>query len=486
MEPLSFDREALRRLPLAESVLLVLQQAALPEHCLDLFDRLRDRCYTRKLSFDLFVALIRDALLHHHGSARPALEAARLQGLLPTSNQSVYGKLKTVPLALSEAFLGENSQRLRPLLPADLPSPVPASLRSFRVEVFDGKVTKRVAKKLKVLRGLSGGALGGKGLVALNLNTGLVTALAACADGDANDASLVPSLVGQVRPRVPAEQAILWVGDSQFANLVQPTQLQGEEPHGRRDHFLIRYSSATPFTPDPEADQLRAHPALAEGIDAQGRRYRQEWGWLGAASNRRRRYVRRILVERPGEAAVVVVTDLLDPQAYPAEDLLTCYLQRGGIEGVFQKITEVFGLQHLIASTPKGTVFQLAWCLLLYNVVVVVCGHLAAGQQVAAEAVSKEMVFRDLREEVAALVKLVPEPERLGALLPVVEQPPAQVRRRLRVLLAGLWRPIWRKTTNKKRRPHPDKPHGRVHCSVHRVLEEHKHQQRSQSSTNSS
>ena len=299
--------------------------------------------------------------------------------------------------------------RLRPLLPADLPSAVPPSLRHFRVEVFDGKVTKRVAKKLTVLRGLSGGALGGKGLVSLNLNTGLVTALAACADGDANDASLVPALVGQVRPVVPAEQEILWVGDSQFANLVQPGQLQGSDPGGRRDHFLIRYSSATPFTPDPEANELKANPSLAEGIDERGRRYRQEWGWLGSPHNRRRRYVRRIVLERPGEAAVVVFTDLLDPQAYPAEELLTCYLQRGGIEGVFQKITEVFGLHKLIASKPKGTVFQLAWCLLLYNVVVVLCSHLAAGQELEVEAVSKEMVFREVREEVAALVKLVPE-----------------------------------------------------------------------------
>jgi len=40
---------------------------------------------------------------------------------------------------------------------------------------------------------------------------------------------------------------------------------------------------------------------------------------------------------------------------------------RWTIERVFQQITEVFNLQHLIGTTPQGTLFQLAFCLLLYN-----------------------------------------------------------------------------------------------------------------------
>ena len=40
------------------------------------------------------------------------------------------------------------------------------------------------------------------------------------------------------------------------------------------------------------------------------------------------------------------MTDLLDEQAYPAEDLLAVYLKRWEIERVFQKITEVFELRH--------------------------------------------------------------------------------------------------------------------------------------------
>ena len=49
---------------------------------------------------------------------------------------------------------------------------------------------------------------------------------------------------------------------------------------------------------------------------------------MGAATDRRRRYVRRVALERPGQEAVVVVTDLLDGNAYPAADLLVVYLAR--------------------------------------------------------------------------------------------------------------------------------------------------------------
>src|SRR5262249_28056811 len=142
---------------------------------------------------------IRDALVRHQGSARAAFAAARRRGSLPVSDACAYEKLARVPVGLSEALLAEATARLVPLLPGGLPSPLPASLRRFRVEVLDGKVAKRAAKRLKPLRGLAGGALGGKGLASLNRNTGLVTALAGSPDGDANDASLVEALVGQVR-----------------------------------------------------------------------------------------------------------------------------------------------------------------------------------------------------------------------------------------------------------------------------------------------
>src|SRR5205807_10024844 len=100
---------------------------------------------------------------------------------------------------------------------------------------------------------------------------------------------------------------------------------------------------------------------------------------------------------------IILITDLLDADRYPAEDLLALYLARWGIERVFQQITEVFHLNRLIATTPQGTLFQLSFCLLLYNLIQVVRGYVAVGQQRAVETISTELLFVDITKQLVAL-----------------------------------------------------------------------------------
>src|SRR5205807_1781428 len=83
---------------------------------------------------------------------------------------------------------------------------------------------------------------------------------------------------------------------------------------------------------------------------------------------------------------------------YPAADLLAVYLARWQIENVFQAITEVFELRHLIGCAPQATVFQASLCLVMYNVLQVLRGYAAAvaPEPVAVEALSAEQIFTDL------------------------------------------------------------------------------------------
>ncbi len=110
----AFDRAVLERLPLAEATLQLWAWVANDRHLDDLFERLRGRQYTRDLSFPLVVQLIQDALVQHHGSGRQAFDRGQEHGILENSNQAVYGKLAGIALPLSEAFLSESTQRLRP------------------------------------------------------------------------------------------------------------------------------------------------------------------------------------------------------------------------------------------------------------------------------------------------------------------------------------------------------------------------------------
>jgi hypothetical protein len=456
-----FDREVLARLPLAEAVLSLWHFVCADDHLDRLYERHRGGTYEKKIPFPLLVHLVRDALLQPDGSGHQSFRQARADGTLNAALSSTYAKLGHLPPAVSEALLADGADRLRQVLP-DLPTladPLPASLRGLEVIVLDGKVVKRVPRRLKPARQRKGGLLGGKGLTALHVRSGLAVALATDPDGEANDARLVPAVLPQVRARVQGPR--LWLADRQFCDLTQTEGFTAEAG----DHFLVRYHSKVHFCPDTTRP-------LQHGQDSQGRAYEQEWGWLGREGNKKRRYVRRITLHRVGEEDIILVTDLLDGVTYPGEDLLALYLARWGIERVFQQITEVFHLNRLIASTPQGTLFQLSFCLLLYNLIQVVRGYVAAGQQRAVETVSTELLFVDVTKQLVALHELVAA-GRVVKLLPATTSA-AALRQKLARLLGAAWRECWVKAKSKKRKPPSPKKGKRDHTSVYRLLQTHR------------
>jgi hypothetical protein len=450
-----FAREVLSRLPLAEAVLSLWRWVADPLFLLSIFARYRGLGYEKEISFEVLVQLIADALLEHEGSGRKSFERGQEQGLLTASVQAAYQKLGRVPLGLSEAWFAESTARLRPIYPREAELRLPASVRSLQVIVIDGKAIKRVAKRLKPLQGRKGGVLGGKALVALELRSGVAVAMATHADGEANDAKLVPALLPQGREQVAGTR--LWIADRQFCDL---TQTAAFATGG--DQFLVRYHSKTHFCPEGTS------PAQA-GQDAQGRLWQQDWGWLGCERAKQRRFVRRITLHRPGEETIILLTDLLDAEQYPANDLLELYLARWSIERVFQQITEVFHLQTLIGTTPQGTVFQFAFCLLLYNLVQVVRAYVATAQARPVPTISTELLFDDVHRQLVAFTELVPpvQVEPLLPVLPSVEELRAQLTR----LLATVWTTRWLKAPAKKRKvPTPRIPIRGNQTSVYRLV----------------
>ena len=454
----AFDTQAWRRMPLAEAVLTLWRFAVGPEWLSDLFERKRARCYEKVLSFTMFVQLIHDALLVHDGSGRAAFERARERGELPVSPEAVFGKLRRVPILLSEAFLAESTDRLRAVFPDKALKTVPKALQEFRVLVLDGKAIKGVAKRLKLLRGRSGGVLGGRTLVGIDYHRGLAVAMRADADGDANDVKFVPELLPELRSRYQGPR--LFVADRQFADLVQTAHFARDE-----DHFLVRYNKKLKFYADSSRPSRN-------GVDASGREFTEDWGWIGGPKDKRRREVRRITVKRPGEDDIVLITDLLDGKKYPATDLLTLYAERWTIERVFQQVTEVFHLNVLIGGSPQATVFQFAFCMLLYNTIQVVRATVAAIEACEVETISTEKLFEDVVRELTACTVVLD----VEQMVQRVDRPwtAKEVKSRLKQLLRGVWSDRWLKAKSYKRRPHPVVPRLGVHVSVHRILLEAK------------
>jgi hypothetical protein len=464
-----FAVAVLAQLPLAEAFYTLWAYVANDAVLQDLFDTHRGRCYHDTLAFAELVSVFTDALTRYHGSGRRAILKALERNQLSVQQRAVYGKLARLPVPLAEAFLAGLTARLRPLFPPGLfRTQLPACLDGFTVVVLDGKKIKNAAKRLLATRGRPGKLFGGKILAAYLPEDGLVVALAADPDGEANDIRLMPRFLPLARAAVAGPR--LWVADAQFCDLDQVAAFTQEEG----DHFLLRFTLRNSFTPDPD------RPAQT-GTNRRGQAYTQDWGWMGAAKEPRRCYVRRIVVHRPGDEDVIVVTDLLDEKAYPAEDLLGVYLDRWQIESVFQQITEVFELQHLIGCSPGATVFQAALCLMLYNVLQVVRGYAAQVSQepVTVNELSTETLFLDVHEELLGLHRVLKGESVLGV-LPRPESA-AAVCARLTELLRTAWTAQWLKAKpSQKPRPQqtPAQQSG-AHTSVHKVLQEAKRQKQS-------
>ena len=293
----------------------------------------------------------------------------------------------------------------------------------------------------------------------LNLRTGLAVALVGHLDGEAGEAALTEALLPKLAAAGP-ERPWVVVLDRLYCNLSFPQHVLKAG-----GHFLIRSCSNTTFVPDP------AKPAQ-ESRDAKGQRIVQEWGWLGKVEKADRQYVRRITKVLPDGKEIGVVTDLWDEVKYPAEAMLSTYQSRWGIETVFHQITEVFSLRHLIGTMPKAVLFQMSFCLLLYNTLQGVRAHLASHQKCEAKKISNEKLFYDVNRQMVAVDELVDVEESLAMLGEVPTA--AKLRDCLREGLRGAWSDRWWKKSSSGRGGHK-KVKTRVlgnHTSTYRVLQQ--------------
>jgi hypothetical protein len=414
------------------------------------------------LAFDDLFHLVVESLVQHQGSGRQAFERAIEQKRVSCSLPAIFDKLRHVPLPLSQAVLFECTDRVRALFPtAHVESPVPATLQEFHTVILDAKTLKKAARRLKCLQGLKVGVLGGKILALLDAANGLVLGFTAHPDGDACDLRLLPEALPPVRERLKGPR--LFVADRMFCDLLQMTRFTEEG-----DHFVLRYHKKLPFAVD-------AAKTARRGQDRFQRSFTEDWGWLGKPSRTDRRYVRRIVLKRPGKEDVVLVTDLLEAKSHPATDVLEVYLQRWGIERVFQQLSEVFGLLHLIGGTPQAAVFQAALCTLLYNILQVLRAYIAVAQKEKPQKLSPEQIFNDVKRELITVSTLA-SPDELESALPKTTTAD-EVQRYLRRLLKDCWSERWRKATTSKRRQRlvPQGPHPRGgHTTVHREQQKHR------------
>jgi hypothetical protein len=462
----SITPSVIARLPLAEAV-LSLASWIFDAASLDAtYEEHRGRCHNRLLLFPEFVHILFTCMSRPWNSARDGLLKAKDDGRLPVSFTAFYDKLKNTPVPVSLAFFRDCCARLRQVLPDSRPG-CPPSLRPWTSFLIDGKVVKHVCRRLKELRLDTTNAcklLGPRSLVVADRWSGLLYDLMADLDGEANEVKYVSDLLDRIRVDVTGPYLI--IGDRAFGvfKVCATIKACGGD-------FLLRKHGQTQFLADP------TRPAVTT-TDRFGRTVVQQWGWVvrgKETAQRRKIEVRQITVERAKEP-LVLLSSLLDPVAHPVDDLLDAYLARWDIEGMFQKVSEEFGLRHLFSSSPQGMLFQLVLGFLMHNVVQVVKQVLVQEQERDEKRVSTALLFRDMQEELIAVARVLTVEETVSQISTFATA--AAVRQRLRELLGTCWKPRWNKANYKPRDPtKPVAPKPRkirqkkAHDSVQRILQ---------------
>ena len=126
----AFERELMRRSPLAACVLEVSDYLFDGRLLGSIWERHRGRCYQDVLGFEDFLRLMRDALVHHGGSAHRLFVELERDDAQPVDESNFYRKLARTPVELSRALLRECTGRLAELMPPAQAAAAPSRRRT--------------------------------------------------------------------------------------------------------------------------------------------------------------------------------------------------------------------------------------------------------------------------------------------------------------------------------------------------------------------
>lgn len=205
------------------------------------------------------------------------------------------------------------------------------------------------------------------GLVGMvNLSHGGVVGCESCIASQ-HDARVAPRLLKYV------DAGDLILGDRAFCSYEMITRIVDE----KKGHILMRLHQARHRKLDWRKGRKVSpierlvtwakpvkRPATSELTD-------EQWDDLPDAMTLR--YIKLGYENRAGEkAALVVVTDLLDPLKYPAHEMADLYMERWQIELKFRDLKTTFGMEKFAVKTPEMAQKTLQMMIIAYNLLRIV------------------------------------------------------------------------------------------------------------------
>jgi IS4 transposase len=342
-EPL-FERFA-QGTPLTVMTRALLENALRPEPLDELFERLAVKQYTKELLFSTVVATM--ALVACRLYKSPRSVYTQNPDWFPVTLKCVYEKLKGIELPVMREMVRDNARRCGAVIEA-LAGQVPALLAGYRVKILDGNALAGTDHRLKELRQTTAAALPGKSLVVLDPALGLAIDVIPCEDGHAQERSLFAEVLQTVEP------LDLWIEDRNFCTL---GFILGVAQ--RKGFVLVREHKNLPWR---AISELRY-----AGRTETGRVYEQEveiTSEEGQTLKLRRVVIRLDEPTREGETEVALLSNVRGVRTLK---LARLYLERWGIEGLFNILTTTLKCEQTSLGYPKAALFGFCVTLVAYN-----------------------------------------------------------------------------------------------------------------------
>ncbi|NEX16854.1 MAG: transposase [Halochromatium sp.] len=237
----------------------------------------------------------------------------------------------------------------------------PERLPGYRIRYLDGNCLAASERRLKPLRDSAAATLPGKSLVVFDDARGLLSDVFPCADGHAQERSLL----GEVAETVQAND--LWIADRNFCVTAFLAAIAR-----RQAAFVIRHHSGltvkplSALQPLGRIDDGDVSEQAVQVTDAEG----HTWTW------------RRIVLKlkqptRDGHRDLILLTNLPAEQA-DAATVAELYRGRWTIETAFQKLEGHLNSELNTLGYPQAALFGFCLALVAFNLYAVIIAALRA------------------------------------------------------------------------------------------------------------
>jgi IS4 transposase len=298
-----------------------------------------------KLLFSAVVELLSLVVTKSHPSLHAAYQMHHDE--LGVSVHAIYDKLQGVELPVTRELVRRTAERMRQV--AQALEPARESLSGYDRRIIDGSHLASTEHRIGPTRRLKGGPLPGQALVVLDPQRGLIMDMLPCADGHAQERSLLVELVEELR----ADQ--LWIADRNFATvmLLHEVALNGS-------CFIIRRHAKLPLALQGEE--------RACGRCQTGELYEQAAVAPDGYGNDLPVRIVRLRLDRKtedGDRDLLLVTNL--PQGVKAEVIAQEYRGRWTIEKAFGELTLSLRGEIDTLGYPGAALLGYAVALVTYN-----------------------------------------------------------------------------------------------------------------------